>query len=54
MTKDKLLEFEQLTRPLMKWINENCHPHHVVILDHTNAQLFEGEISFNTDEYLKD
>lgn len=46
--------FEEACRPLMKWMNENCHPHHVVVIDHTNAQLHESQISFNTNEYLRD
>jgi len=52
--KEKMKTFEIAVRPLMQWINENCHPHHIVTVDHMNAQLFEGELSFNTEEYLKD
>lgn len=47
-------ELAKSCRPLMKWINDNCHPHHVVIVDHTNVQLFEGQISFNTNDYVRD
>lgn len=35
-------EFEILVRPLLKFINNNCHPHISVIITSTDAQLVEG------------
>ena len=52
--QDKSKSFEIAVRPLMQWINENCHPHYVVTVDHTRAEVWEGEVCFNTEEYLKD
>jgi hypothetical protein len=49
--RESLLE---AAKPLIKWINENCHPHHVCHVDHTNVELFEGQIVNKTDEFLKD
>ncbi len=47
-------EFEVATRPLIKWLNENCHPHVAVIVENDGAQLFEGVCSFRTQDFIKD
>lgn len=36
------VELETLVRPLQEWLNANCHPHVVVIVDSEHAQLMEG------------
>ena len=46
--------FEEAAKPLIKWLAENIHPHHTVIVTSTNADLLEGSMSFPTDEFLKD
>ncbi|WP_447885237.1 hypothetical protein [Serratia fonticola] len=46
--------FEEAAKPLIKWLAENVHPHHTVIVTSTNAELLEGSMSFPTDEFLKD
>jgi hypothetical protein len=32
-------EFEQAARPLIKWLNDNCHPHVTAIIEPTRAEL---------------
>lgn len=54
MTEEQKAEFERLSREMMKWMNENCHPHMTVIIDHTTAQLVSSEVAFTTHEYLRD
>ena len=34
-------EFEEITRPLIKWLNDNC----------SHAELLEGVYSFYTEKY---
>ncbi|WP_223497871.1 hypothetical protein [Serratia sp. JSRIV001] len=34
--------FEEAAKPLIKWLAENVHPHHTVIVTSTNAELLEG------------
>ncbi len=46
--------FEEASKPLIKWMNENGHPHMYVIVDPTGAELVEGLGNFRTDEFLKD
>jgi len=42
-------EFKKTATPLVKYINENYHPHTVVIVNNKSAEIFEGVKVFNTD-----
>ena len=54
-TKQQQQEFEALTRPVIEWLNNNCHPHVSVIVTPTNAELLEGVCSTGEIlDYLKD
>ena len=35
-------ELEEVSRPVIKWLNETCHPHKMVVITSTRAELFEG------------
>jgi len=52
--EQKRKEFEELSRPLIKWLNDNMHPHATIIIDTTHAELVEGVCAFTTEDYLKD
>ena len=45
LSKEKLKEFEEVARPLIKFLNDNCHPHVSVIITTTSAELLEGVCS---------
>lgn len=47
-------EFETITRPVIEWLNANCHPHVMVVIEPTSAVLSEGTIAFTTNDYLRD
>jgi len=51
-------ELEQLTelsKPLIKWLNENKHPHHIIIINPTGFELLEGVCANPTiSEFVKD
>lgn len=51
---DKSKQFEELAKPLMKWLNENCHPHTTIIIEQTSAEVLEGAMAFTTEEFLVD
>lgn len=40
--KAKQQEFTELARPLMKWLCDNYHPHVIVTVTPTSAELSEG------------
>lgn len=55
MTQEQTKQFEELSRPLMKWLCENFHPHVVVIIEPTSASMHEGLCSTGQIiDYLKD
>ena len=43
--EEKREEFEAVVRPVIKWLNENYHPHVMVAITPTDAQLMEGVCS---------
>ena len=53
-TFDKKVSFEQAAEPLIKWLAENVHPHHTVIVTSTDAELLQSEKSHLTDKFLVD
>lgn len=54
MDDPKRQEFEAVTRPVIAWLNANCHPHVAVVIEPTSAVLYEGEVAYTTLEYLRD
>lgn len=46
--------FNEAAEPLIKWLAENVHPHHTVIVTATGAELLEGEMCHKTDKFLVD
>ena len=47
-------EFEKACKPLIKFLNDNCHPHITVVVDCIRAELSEGVCSVIIEDYLKD
>lgn len=54
MTDQQRQEFEAVTRPVIEWLNANCHPHVTVVIEPTGAMLSEGIIAYTTNDYLRD
>ncbi len=53
LTEDQGKEFEELSRPLIKWLNENASPHAHIIIETTYAELSEGKYCHYTEDYVK-
>ena len=53
-TEKQRKEFKEVVKPLMKFMNDNCHPHVTTVVNNTRAELSEGITVFVTKEYLKD
>ena len=45
LNEEQRKEFEEIARPMLKFLNDNCHPHVTVEITATTAQLFEGVCS---------
>lgn len=39
---DTLDSFKEASKPLIEWLNENVHAHHVAIVTGSGAELLEG------------
>lgn len=53
--KDKeYTEFCEICKPVIKYLNNNNHPHTKIIIDCTWWELFEWIKSMWTNEFLKD
>ncbi len=46
--------FEIAIKPLLKYINDYCNPHSVVIVTSTGAELLSGEINVENFDFVKD
>lgn len=47
-------ELKVIAKPLIKFLNDNCHPHVIVVVDGQGCEIFEGLAKFTTNEYIKD
>lgn len=47
-------EFEAVTRPVMEWLNKNCHPHVSVVIEPTGAELLESVCYYPTNDFVRD
>lgn len=54
VNKARRSSFEDVVKPVIKWLNENANPHASVTVDCTSAQLLTGEIGIHTEEFIKD
>ena len=54
LNEKQLEELKQVTAAVIKWINENCHPHTYIIIDTTGAEVLEGVATVLNDEYIRD
>lgn len=53
LTDEERKEFSDITKPLIKWLNEHCNPHVTVVVDCTTAELSEGVCVFHTEEFVR-
>lgn len=54
LTKKQIEEFEGISKPMIKWLNDNCHPHVTIIVDNSSSELVEGITSLVTQEFIND
>jgi hypothetical protein len=54
ITEEKRKEFEELGKPLIKFLNDNFHPHVTVVVTPTGIELLEGVCASPVTEFVKD
>ncbi len=54
LKKEQIDAFEEAAKPLVKWLNDNCHPHVTVVVTPSGAELSEGVAFVPIKEFIKD
>jgi hypothetical protein len=54
LTKEQTEEFAELSRPMIKFLNDNFHPHVTVITTPNSAEIMESSARYVTHEFVKD
>ena len=55
LTEEQREDFFEIVKPVMKWLNDNCHPHVEITIDPIHAELKEGIASTGRIfDYVKD
>lgn len=54
LTEAQMKSLHKAAEPLIKWLNENMHPHATVIVDQTSAELLESIAHVSNYEHVKD
>ena len=54
MSNEKREEFEKAAKVLIKFLNDNSHPHSTIIITTDSAELVEGVLAVTTKEFIKD
>ena len=54
LSKKEIKDFEKVSKPLMKYLAENHHPHVTVIVVNNRAEIMEGSASVVTNEFIRD
>ena len=54
LNKEQQKEFEKASRPLMKFLGDNFHPHVKVIVGYSKSEFLEDITAFVTADYIKD
>jgi hypothetical protein len=54
LTEQQQKELELSSRPLIEWLNKNCHPHVTAIVEPDRVELVEGVCSIPITDYIPD
>ena len=54
LTKEQVQAFEEAAKPLIKFLNDNFHPHVTVLVTPSDAEILEGCASIRCNEFIKD
>ena len=54
LTEEQKKDFEKVSKPLIKFLAENFHPHVTAIVINNRAEILEGFASIEKNEYIKD
>ncbi len=54
LTPEQTVQFNEASKPLVKFLCDNFHPHVKVIVEHSGAEILESSASVKIEEFIKD
>lgn len=54
ITEEQRTELHEAAKPLLKFINENCHPHVKVILTPITVEILSGDAFIEDPSFTRD
>jgi hypothetical protein len=54
LAKEQIEQMKEASKPLIKFLNENCNPHAIVIVETDGAAIYSGSASIKCDEFIQD
>lgn len=54
LTDEQVDQLKEASKPLVKFLNENCNPHAQVVVDITGVELLQSSVTVKIEEYLND
>lgn len=54
LTSKQKAEMLEIAKPLLKWLNDNCHPHCRITVDSDTAELIESQAVEKCPDFLRD
>lgn len=54
LSKEQIKQLEEVSKPLMKFLAENFHPHVKVIVESNSAEFIEGQATVKCDDFIVD
>lgn len=53
-SKKKTEELKKLANPLIKYLNDNYHPHSYILITPTSVEVIESILMSYTEEFIND
>jgi hypothetical protein len=54
LTQEQIKQMEEASKPLIKFLNENCNPHTKVIVETDRSEIVSGLAMVKIEEFIKD
>lgn len=54
LKEEQLAQFKEASKPLVKFLCDNFHPHVTVIVGPAGAELLEGSCTVKIEEFIRD
>jgi hypothetical protein len=53
-TREQLDELDKAAEPLIKFLNDNCHPHTAAIVNPDSVEIVEAVCYLTNNKFIKD